>query len=232
MRYASSKEHREFFKQNHFITFEDLLNSGEIATIQEEIGRFFMEREPFTSTYMDAHDMFRKSDVIKKVVLRTKLAELAAGLTKIAPIRIGYDQLFLSPPSPPDQQLPPAFTQNLTLSEATGIDGLACGLMLNLSSTSPSEELTTPSLEEELPSLSPFPSKQGSGIFFTPDIPLILSDLFNSPCQDFLLIVYTEKRALYRLEENDPHTHELKKLGYIYGEQLKNTTHPIIFTKP
>jgi hypothetical protein len=44
--------------------------------------------------------------------------------------------------------------------------------------------------------------------------------------QKFLLFLYAEEDALYTLNPLDPHTHALKRMGYVFGDRLKETTHP------
>lgn len=44
----------------------------------------------------------------------------------------------------------------------------------------------------------------------------------------YFLIVWTEDRAQYILQPKDPHTHELKKCGYVFGDRLKEEWHPIV----
>lgn len=43
-----------------------------------------------------------------------------------------------------------------------------------------------------------------------------------------LLVAFADEKARYKLQENDPHTHALKKLGYGFGDRLTEETHPLI----
>lgn len=63
--------------------------------------------------------------------------------------------------------------------------------------------------------------KVGNVIFFNPKFPP--EKLANS-----FVIVYCEPKTQYLYEPKDPHTHLLKKLGYTFGELLRNDTHPLI----
>jgi len=62
---------------------------------------------------------------------------------------------------------------------------------------------------------------------YSPVAALPLDTLFASP---HLLIAYATTRPLYRQTPTDPHTHDLKKEGYAYGDHLSLATHPQINT--
>lgn len=44
----------------------------------------------------------------------------------------------------------------------------------------------------------------------------------------YLLVVFATDKARYRVQETDPHTHQLKRLGYGSGDQITEETHPLI----
>ena len=43
-----------------------------------------------------------------------------------------------------------------------------------------------------------------------------------------LLIAYGGERTLYTLNPSDPHTHLLKKQGYVFGDVVNSSTHPVV----
>ena len=45
-----------------------------------------------------------------------------------------------------------------------------------------------------------------------------------------LMIVYVEEKGIYAYQETDLHTHAFKKLGYGFGDRLRNATHPILYS--
>ena len=243
MHFAIAPEHLEFFYRHHYIEFDDLLTETEADQLKKAIGETLEKRLNFSpdklmqadveTLFMAGHDTWRDDDRIKKVVLRPRLAEIAASLMKKRQLRIAYDQVFGTPNSPLDPEklksMPPLFHKHTSLGQTSSFQSVVCGLMLHLSSSSIPTQQSNLSIEEDLTSLIPLPRKAGSGIFFTPDIPLSLEYLFETPNQHQLLIVYCEDKSLYRHEKSDPHTHALKKLGYVFGDRLKNTTHPVVY---
>lgn len=60
----------------------------------------------------------------------------------------------------------------------------------------------------------------GAALFLSPKAEIDLTG--------FLLIGIAKATARYVLQENDPHTHLLKKLGYAFGDKLLDATHPLI----
>jgi len=51
---------------------------------------------------------------------------------------------------------------------------------------------------------------------------------FSAFEEPIFLIAIASDKARYQFQENDPHTHLLKKLGYAFGDQLTDATHPLI----
>lgn len=205
MRFGVAPEHLEFYYQNHFIEFEDLLSEEEASDLKEKIDKAPVKR-----------DLFRTDPGIKKIVLRHKLAEIASNLMKTKPLRIGYDMLLKSGDNP--------FKEPTTLEEMSCFQGVVCGFVLSL--TDEANEL----MEKGASPICPLPQKKGSGVFFTPETSLSFEKLFSLPDQTHLLIVYVIEKAVYQLAEDDPHTHDLKKLGLGFGDKLQNETHPIVFS--
>lgn len=92
--------------------------------------------------------------------------------------------------------------------------------------------LTTPEEKVNLPGsclnkvaialLIPLTGPQaGNGIFFTPEFAL-------PPIRPAFLIVYCEEKTFFVSDKADPYMRNLKKMGYCYGDLLKNDTHPLL----
>lgn len=55
-----------------------------------------------------------------------------------------------------------------------------------------------------------------------------LATLPLDPQKRYFVIGWAEEKAMYRLEPKDPYTHQLKKLGYVFGDRLKEQWHPTL----
>jgi hypothetical protein len=243
MKFAVAHEHRDFFRKHHRIEFEALLSSKQQQLLVENIPTVLSSRlgiapEKWDSIapeklFMVARDLWRANVSLKKVILQKFFAEIASELIEYKPLRIGYDQLYLSKPRFQASSEKSFYTEFLnkrhSLNEGSSLQGIACGLMLCLSHLfSESEEhQKTNELLLESPRL--FSPKSGSGVFFSPDIPIPFEELTAHPGAIYLLIVYTKAYTIYSLQPNDPHTHDFKHLGYGIGDKLSDKLNPVIY---
>lgn len=241
MKFALAKEHLDFFYQHHHIEFENLLSPQEVDSLKKAVLETLAKRlntqndklknHPFSSLYMAGFDIWRDSDAIKKILCRPQLAEIASNLVKKRPLRIGFDQVFYTPKAVHEakDKMPPLFKKETSLTSTSCLQGIACGLILHLDSPAVPTSSSELSIQEDVQKLIPIPRQAGSGIFFSPDTPLSLEHLMSTPgiCQ--ILIAYTSETTLYRYCEDDPHTHIYKKMGYVFGDRLKNSSHPLVY---
>jgi hypothetical protein len=224
MRFAVASEHRQFFRKNQCIEFDGILNSEQALRLKQEIEKALSQRLGVTleklkeispeKLFTEGRDLWRVSPSLRKLILQSSFAEIAADLVEKKPIRIGYDQFF------PKKISRATMHESYSLNEMSCLKGIVCGFMLCISQTSDIKET---------PPLSLFSCKAGNGVYFHPDLAL---SFFPPPeCQGnaYLLIVYCQETAIYYLQEKDPHTHALKHLGYIYGDKLSSAHHPIIY---
>jgi hypothetical protein len=230
-------EHLEFFHLHHYITFEEMLTEDEadcLAGAGREVIREKLRRFPSIPSLPDAADYFlagrdawRESPAIKKTVLNSRFAEIASELSRQSRLRIAYDQVLLTSPFPLDskknekRRFNPCVFSPLMLTETNCIQGIVCALILQLSSIDHSLEPFTPLLQ-----------KKGDGIFFRASFPFSLAYLLEERAKAIhqLLIVYSAEKSIYKWEENDPHIYALKAFGYEFGDHLKQTTHPIVYS--
>ncbi len=224
MHFGVSTEHLEFFYRHHYIEFEALISESVAVSLRAACkgvveNRLGSKETDNQARYMSGHDTWRDSATIKKVVLSSHLAEIASQLSKLRQLRIGYDQFFFAPHGAS------FLTDPHSLEQYSSLQGVVCGLMLQLEPLPEGHNHSNLLVEEDLTSLVPIPNKVGSGIFFAPHIPLSLETIPT----DQLLIVYTESNALYRHAKNDPHKSYLRELNYSIGDRLENSTHPLVF---
>lgn len=225
MRFAITADHREFFTKNHYIEFEAMLSSDQIASLKKQIEETIAKRLRISSEklkektapeiYQTGYDLWRDNEEIKKIAQKQAFASIASELMQVIPLRYGFDQYFATfqcnAASPYDV---PSSLQDISC-----ISSLAGGLIL------PLQDLPFP------PTFFPMPLKAGHGLFISPVFALPWPQLFSTCDLYFFLITYATERSFFRPDSHDPHAASLKKLGYAYNDPLKNSIHPIILRK-
>lgn len=103
--------HREYFNENGFIEFEELIKPERLDALKKEIA---------TLQPLQSYDLWRQSVSYQKSLKLSQMAMIASELVEQKPIRIGFDWL-----------LPQDFSGK-TLNEISSIQGLLCGLLLSL----------------------------------------------------------------------------------------------------
>jgi len=224
MRFAITAEHREFFGKHNYIEFDDLFTEEEAVELKTALDKALAKRlavsvaalekaSPLT-LYLHGRNLWKEDPFIKKMVLKSKLAETASSLFKKKPLRLAYAQ-FLRTGYPGEKP----YSKLLTLQECSSFQPVTGCVLIRLN------DIVAPSS----PYFCPVPEKIGSGIFIGSNIPIALHTLFEVAHLGFLLIVYSPDKTLYTLEARDPLTHALKKEGMAFGDALRNDMHPIVF---
>lgn len=240
MKFSTAKEHRDFFQKHGWIEFDDLLSPEQLNTANQEIDQVLAERlnvsvsrlKTFGSEkiYLHGHDVWRSKSFLQKLITQTRFAEIASELIERRPLRLGYDQLFPArmqkPFSDEAAQVYSQFLEQTTsLESVCCLQGVICGFMISLSD----QEVELSEEKVSLGGIDIFPSRPGNVIFFQPNVLINWSDLYSHLGQRFYMVVYTQPYANYLLEPKDPHTHSLKRLGYIFNDKLNDALNPIIY---
>jgi hypothetical protein len=214
MRFALDPDHREFFRKNHHIELEGLLEPSDIEPLKQGIDALLQKRlQKLCETktprelFLVGRNLYLEDPLLKRIVLHRKFGELASSLFEQKTIRLAYDQAICTKVIPGS-----VFTHPYSLQQISCFHPLCGGLILRLSSDAHSPTF--------------LPKNIGSGVFFSADYALPLHELFQAPNQTFILIAYAPKSAQYFLEKNDPHTHAPKREGYVFGDLLRT---PIIY---
>lgn len=239
MKFAIAKEHRDFFRKQGWIEFEDFLSADQLVQANQAIDQVLAERLQLhveqlnqlssESSYLQGRDVWRSNPFLRKLVTQPRFAEIASELIETKPLRLGYDQVLPAPYSfkfsQPKQQVYAHFIEQTTSLEAVScLQGVLCGLILALKQ--PEEPREGSAVE----GINIFSTQSASAIFFQPTVPINWSALFSCrPGERFYLIVYTEAMARYHLQPQDPHTHALKQLGYVFNDKLNDHLHPIVY---
>lgn len=225
MRFAITADHQEFFTKNHYIEFEGILPSQQIASLKENVHKTIGKRlrispeklyeKTAPEIYQAGYDLWRDNEDIKKIAHKQAFASIASELMQVLPLRYGFDQYFATfqcnAASPYDL---PSSLQNISC-----IHPLAGGLIL------PLQDLPSP------PTFFPMPLKAGNALFISPTFALPWPQLFSTCGLYFFLITYAMEKSFFRSDSHDPHAASLKKLGYAYNDVLKDSIHPIILRK-
>ncbi len=170
---------------------------------------------------------------MKKIILSRSLSGIASELVEQKPLRFGYDSFFPAVTKTPGRNSYETFLQTTpTLQEMSCIQGVLCGAMLCLSGNDVVEVTDSQELDNDtdVVTTSIFSKIPGNAVFFAPDWPLPLHEIFQNPGFTYLLIVYTKDNAVYLAEQGDPHLHNFKRLGYNFGDRLKEPLHPIVYS--
>ena len=249
MHFSVNREHREFFRKNFWIECDDIITPNEQKSLASGVEKALgvrLKMKPSTISQLSPGQIFSvgrnlwlDETSLKKILLSRNLAEIASELTEQKPLRIGYTILFPSLTLNQKQNSGSSYISFIesmpTLLDMSNIQGVVCGAMLCVSS--PKEEnpvicelLTeTESLSlDETPTL--FTKKVGNAIFFSPEWPLPLDELKTRDGYTYLLIVYTQAKAVFIRQELDPHLHSFKLSGYQFGDRLNDLNNPIVYS--
>jgi hypothetical protein len=245
MKFAVSSKQRDFYQKRNIIEFDGLLNVEQLASINSEIAialslqlRIPSEKLRTINAerqFIKGHDLWRTNESLKKSGCYSRFAETASDLLDVKPIRLGYDQFFPNPENREkfkneEEIYPPFLENNYTLHQISSLQGLLCGLMLCINGDSPGD--TVEGDKQSFQSVDPidiFSTTKGNGIFFKPDVPINFSKLLTIKKCQYLLITYTQATTVYVLQETDPFSHQLKHLGYGFGDRLSDKQNPVLY---
>ena len=233
MNFTVEREHREFFRKQHWIECDGVISENEHIRLADGISSVLDARREIKSPLLNkafdkndfeiGHDLWRGLASLKKIILSKSLAGIAGELIEQKPLRFGYDALFPAVSGIPGKSAYESFLLTTpTLQEMSCIQGVLCGAMICVSGENKG-------LQNELPTTL-FSRTPGNAVFFSPEWPLPLNEIYQNPDFTYLLIVYVKANAVYLSQPGDPHLHHFKKLGYSFGDRLKEPHHPIVYT--
>jgi hypothetical protein len=201
MRYAIHTQHCDFFNERNAVEFEGVLNETELASLNTALKNALAER-----LSVKPEDMERKIPRVLYAAGRdlwrvnSSVKKIVCG-TKLA--QIAFDLVQVKPLRLVfDQYIPNGafLNHDRPFEDQCCIQGFVCGVLLMLSG-----------------------DKAGSALYFSP------SYVFpEGEKNKMLLIGYAHALSLYVHQERDPQLHDLKKLGYNFGDRLNDKLHPLI----
>lgn len=246
MKLAISPEQRQFFRKHHQLELEGLLKPEQLKKINASLEGVIAQRlnikpdRAFLETsgrlYASGHDVWRSDETLKKLVLNSQFAELVSELIEFKPLRIGFDQFY---PSLPIEYLRTSHRDSYrevilkanSLKNLSSVQGTLCGLLICLSGSTQedSEGATETDPANAHSQTVAFPKVAGNGIVFTADAMIDFHTLLQKEPHRYLLITYAHPTSIYFFQESDPLTHEMKRLGYVFGDRLSDKLNPIVY---
>lgn len=237
MKFATNKEHRDFFQKQGWIEFEGLLSDEQLKLANQAIDQVLAERLEISpekvyyssseNKFLQGHDLWRSDEYLRKLTVQSRFAELVAELIEKRPLRLGYAQFFPTILEKEKSMVyAPFLEKNHSLESVSSMRGVVCGLMIALGE----EDSIDPEKEEQCEGeIDIFPRQKGNVIVFLPNVGIHWNALKTQFNQRFYMIVYTAGLAQYQIMPEDPHAYALKRLGYIYHDQLNDRLNPIVY---
>lgn len=222
MQYTITSGQIAFFKKFGYLAVEGLLSPLEIETIDQHIALTVSKKleispdrwrnkkasYPFSAN----KDLWRNDEYLAATTHRKKMI-LIASLLLQKPLRLLCDEALFS-----------ENTKDALLSDTESLQNRSCfrditlGILIKLTDSPPAIEQTPPK------------PRYGKGcIFFLEgDKPFPLKELLAEENQAYYLISYGNTKAMFVENPLDPHSSHLKKLGYSFGDPLKEEMHPMV----
>lgn len=209
MNLSVTQKHIHFFAENGFIELEEIISTAEAAVLCSAIDALLEKRmkkiidmHTPVELFKSGRDLWKHSPVIAKKSMSRSFAALMASLTLAKGVRLAYDQAIRTTKQPGE-----IFPFPCPLQEVSCFQPLLGGMLLRL---------------KDDPNAPDFlPKKIGSALFFQASVPLPWNAFTQTQDQSFFLLAYAPENCLYVLEPKDPHTHDLKKEGYGFGDPIK-----------
>ncbi len=246
MKIAIAKEHREFYKKNGWIEFENILTNDQLVLFNRSIDQVLSEKLKVPedkvvavsseSAFQHGRDLWRSNEALRKLIFMPRIGEIVSELIELKPLRIGYDQ-YLPPIAASSISKSPLYHKFLgdeqNLENMSSIKGVVAGLIICLTSTKEeveeNKEVEVNKQVEVNNQIDIFPNLPGHVIVINPTVSFNFSNLPTHPNQRYYLIVYVQNSSYYYLQPNDPHTHHLKKYGYVFNDKLSDKLNPVVY---
>jgi len=221
MKLQISQSHRDFFALNRFIEFENLLSLEEGLMVSQTIDAILLKKRLSQATspqdlFLKGRDLWRNSPQVWNFVSSKKFSQIGSQLLhphlpqRQISLRLGFDQLLEI-----GKTAFPSFYPASTLQEVTSIQPLLGFILFHFRG----EPIDSP----------PFPKEKVNAVFVSPHYLMPWDLLFQNMLQRFFIIAYCASNSLYLFQPKDLHTHELKRMGYGFGDHLEGKYHPLIF---
>lgn len=226
MKFALTKDHYRYFRENQCLHLEDFLLDEQRKTLRDQIHAVLAQRlgpqwkqEDPGELFTEGYNLHTESEAIRRIISQRRLALVIADLFDCKPLRLGFD-LYIPVNYRKIGKAEDPYGEFLrkakSLKEFSSIHGTKAGLLICLEK---------PQIED---TSIPFPQEPGQALLFRAHKELPW-DFFDDQSQGaYFLTTYTDEIALYFSNKTDPHQHALKRWGYVFGDKLREPHHPII----
>lgn len=244
MKIAIAKEHRDFFRKNGWIEFENIFSALQLSQLNTNLDSALAERLEISviklsnalpeTLFLQGHDLWRSNEQLRQFVSHVRLTEVVSELIEFKPLRLGYDQILTATNGSllsKNSHYSNFLKNEIILQDICSIKGLVAGVLICLNDSV--EVHKKEELEEDEDIISEkvniFPSCTGNITILNPETPLDFSNIIGNSKQRFYLITYAQSSSYYLHEPRDPHLHSLKKYGYSFHEKLTDKLNPIVY---
>ncbi|MFN4174967.1 MAG: hypothetical protein ACK4HV_07695, partial [Parachlamydiaceae bacterium] len=199
MRFTLNRPAIETFKKTGQFAVESFFDSAKLAKINRLIDEKISSFEFKEKVMQEGHNLVIENEPLQKALNLFNLAALSYEFTTIKPIRLAYDQFLFGGISTFDEERKSAFLNTeIPFSERLSVSLPVMIVLIHL--------------------------KTGDLLFLKPSEALPKVNLGDR----YLFLVFTQGSSLYQPCKADPVESFLKKRGYVYGDKLKDSYHPLL----
>lgn len=235
MKFAVGPMQKSFFERHGYIGFEEMLQPSKLDELIKETQKVLLMRSAARSLedlsslaperlFAYGRDLWRDSSMIKQRLGAKSQAAFAAELFSTKSLRLGFDQLFIAPARPSQEEPKKGSWQAFmneprSLSEWCSFTAPAGAVIFCLGKIDGSESAPLP---------EPWPQAKGDALFISKSLYLDLPALMQPGRFDYLMLCYTQPICLYTPNSFDPNDSLMKKMGYSSGDKLNSLYHPFL----
>lgn len=208
--------HINFFIENGYIEFNDFLSDEENIKLFNEINNLISKRsnkniDELTSIdiYKNSRNLFKDSNILKKFETDKNLSQIACLLTHKNSLQLSLDQAIF-------KDISSFFKKTFSFNEIFCLSGLEIIVLLNLNNNSLD-------IKDNFLSIKP-----KSILFINPNKILDFEIFFKKSINYFLIGYARLNNLMYIENKEDINQNLLKKMGYCFGDNLKNNNFPIV----
>lgn len=199
MRFTLNRPAIDAFNKTGQFAVESFFDSAKLAKINRLIDEKISSFEFKEKAMLEGHNLVIENEALQKAINVFNLAVLSYEFTKVKPIRLAYDQFLFGGISTFDEDRNSLFLNNeLSIDQKVAVSLPVMCVVINL--------------------------KTGDLLFLKPTETMPKVSLGDR----YLFLVFTQAASLYQPCKGDPVESFLKKRGYVYGDKLKDSYHPLL----